>query len=241
MKRIALVSLALMIMLGVMGAGYAEWKDSVTIIETVSTGEVKVGIRNVSTDDAGAALDPGYDPVTKVFKTYTKHVATTTSKNGPWKCNHKGVGFYESVTETIINGYPSYAPTMVLQIANCGSIPVILNGIDEKHAPYDLTWCVEVVSWELKLNGEPFEPEKKGSGWLELGGALFGIQLHSCDVLEVTITKHIRQDEIPHTEPEDDAPGVPADGGISDPCPMNGSTTWTETVSFIQWNKYVAQ
>ncbi len=69
MKKIGLLCLALVLALGALGISYATWSDNVTIEQTVKTGEFKVGVADMGTNDEGISPDPGYD----------KHVATCTS------------------------------------------------------------------------------------------------------------------------------------------------------------------
>ena len=230
MKKIGLICLALVFALGGLGVGYAHWIDSVTITETVSTGTVCVGIRDIGTNDSGTHgvpgnpasylegnLDPGWDSSIPEYVTYDKNVASTNSTNGTWKCSHGGDSFYDSVTETIDNAYPSYAPEMTIEVANCGSIPVKVTGMSESHDNADLNPYVELKKWDIYLNGVF---QETGSGETELGVAIYGMQIDPCDVVKIIITKHIIQ-EI---------------NGVL--CPQGQTINFTETVTFVQWNMF---
>jgi predicted ribosomally synthesized peptide with SipW-like signal peptide len=132
MKKIGIVSLALVLALGLGGVAYASWTDSVTITEEVNTGTFEIGVRDVGTDDGGPALGEVLNGVTGIVHPtgtdknatpnedstadpsdgredpgYNKNVGAARSTDGTAKCMHEGVQFFDGVTETIVNGYPS--------------------------------------------------------------------------------------------------------------------------------------
>ena len=53
-----------------------------------------------------------------------------------------------------------------------------------------------------------------------------GMQIEPCDVVTIYITKHILQE-------------VEIQGQMVT-CPQGKTVTFTETITFVQWNKYVA-
>jgi len=233
MKKIGLICLAVVLAVGVIGIGFASWTDTVVVEETVTTGSVCVGIRDVSTDDPGphgtpgdpgsyltGSLDPGWKDGAP-FQ-YDKNVASCNSTNVTWKCEHNGTHFYVKVIETIDNAYPSYAPTITFEIANCGSIPVIITEIEEHHTVSSpLMYHVETAYYSL--SGPASIPTPiTGSGWVSMVNALLGIQIDPCEVLTVVMTKHILQNN--------------PDGEL---CPQNVTCTWVETIHFTQWNSAV--
>ena len=230
MKKIGLICLAVVLAVGVIGFGYANWTDTVVVEEVVNTGSVCVGIRDLGTNDDPGDMDqvlnasvndwdPGYDTVDLVQVVYDKDVASCTSTNVTAKCLHEGVQFYAKVTETIVNAYPSYAPTMVLEVANCGSIPVIITGFDEvvSGPNPELNAFTELLHWKIERDGVIVQ---EGSGETNLGAAVMGMQVDPCDVITITIKKHILQEN--------------AAGEV---CPQGASVTFTETITFTQWNK----
>lgn len=234
MRKIALVGLSLVLALGAIGAAYAAWTDQVTITETISTGEVLVGILDVGTDDEGPAgipgdpgsyfvgsLDPGWQMGMAVR--YDKNVASCESENLTPVLDASGnqTGFYAEVLETIENAYPSYAPTVYIQIANLGTIPVILSHIVQEPVidPDGLFPYVELVNWEAyNAAGNMLA---NGMGWTELNLWLGSgdLQIEPGDHVELWLTKHILQDV-----------GV-------DVCPEGATVTMTETLHFVQWNE----
>lgn len=233
MRRIALIGLSLVLALGAIGAAYAAWTDQVTITETISTGEVLVGILDVGTDDSGPAgvpgdpgsyfvgsLDPGWQQGAPVI--YDKNVARCESVNLRPVLDADGndTGFYAEVLETIENAYPSYAPTVKIRIANLGTIPVILSHIVQEPVtdPDGLAPFVELVKWEAYNSAGIM---MSGAGWVELNGWLGSgiLQIEPGDFVELWLTKHILQDV------------------GSDVCPEGATVTMTETLHFVQWNE----
>jgi len=176
MKKIGLLTLALILTLGTLGVGYAKWTTTVTVAGTVNTGFVQVGIRDTGTSDPSPAgpptvggftfpanasegtIDPRVNPLAPInanglpnFVTPDKNVGATDSANGETKCICTGTQYYASVTETVTNAYPFYAPTTHLAIANCGSIPIKIDTVGVAVAPgsnADLLGCI-VYAWTI--------------------------------------------------------------------------------------------
>jgi predicted ribosomally synthesized peptide with SipW-like signal peptide len=235
MRKIIFVGLALVLALGATGAAYAAWTDQVTITETVSTGEVLVGIADIGTDDDGPHgqpgdrasyfepnLDPGWQNGERVQ--YRKNVASAISTNGDPVRTAAGepTGFYTSVTETIDNGYPSYAPTVTIELANLGTIPVILSHIVQEANTGDteLGPFVKLVKWEALDEGGALM--RSGVGWDELNAWLGSglLQIEPGIVITLNLTKHIEQED-----------------GQGNVCPEGKTITMTETLHFVQWNE----
>lgn len=232
MKKIGLICLVMVLAMGLLGAAYATWSQTLTITEEVNTGEFCVGIRDVGTNDGGPALGEEYLGITGILYPidspndgtidpgYTKNVAAARSVNGVYKCTHETVDFYEDVTETIVNAYPSYSCTITLEFANCGTVPAIVQSVTPTMVsdPAGLFPYVEITSWEIRDDlGAVWA---SGSGLTALELALQGYQLDPCDVMQVDITKHIIQ-EI-----------------AGELCPQEATMTMTEDVKWIQWNVY---
>jgi len=228
MKKIGIICLVLVMALGALGVGYATWSQTLTITEEVNTGKFCVGIRDAGTDDDGPALTetggvlyPIDEPADGTLDPgYLKNVAAAHSTDGVLKCEHETVEFFEDVTETIVNAYPSYSCTITLEFANCGTVPAIVESVtptmvSDADGLFDY---VEITSWVIydDLGNE----WGSGTGLTALEAALQGYQLDPCDVMSVDITKHIIQ-EI---------------GGVL--CPEEATMTMTEDVKWIQWNAY---
>jgi len=183
MKKIGLISMVLVLAMGMLGVGSA-WADTVVAGETTDTDFV--GIRNVSTDDPIGSLDPVWNGTEIV--TSEENVASCISTNdGETKCLNGETEFYDSVTETINNAYPGYAPTITFEVTNCGSNTVMVTGlsqdiIEEYEGLFEN--FVELHYWSVQKNDEI--PETGiGEDWLYL--CLGGYQLDHGDVVTLII------------------------------------------------------
>jgi hypothetical protein len=142
-----------------MGVGYSMWSQKTTVMGTVTTGNVLVGIRQSYTNDGGpdCLVSPGMiyptssplngtlDPRVAPFVTAPSSVTSFTgdknvasyneTQNGAILFN-PGPGFptnnynyYASCTDTIANAYPFYAPYFGFEICSGGDIPIIINSV----------------------------------------------------------------------------------------------------------------
>jgi hypothetical protein len=131
MKKIALLSLVIVLALGALGVAYAMWADTVTIRGEVSTDDVCV----MFTDDFSCDDDlyQGYpDNIHEVPPPdgYRDHTVTA-NHDYVYPADPKDVG-YTTVTKiddntlevTLHNTYPCYATTIEAHVRNCGSVPV---------------------------------------------------------------------------------------------------------------------
>jgi len=166
MKKIGLISMALVLAMGMLGVGPA-WTDTVLAGETVMTGTDFVGIRNVSTDDPIGSLDPVWNG-TEIVTSDENVASCISTNNGETKCLNSETEFYDSVTETISNAYPGYAPTMTIEVANCGSLPVTVTGFDKAFTagnPDLMEHFVELHWWTIHKNGD-YVWGHAGEDWL---------------------------------------------------------------------------
>jgi len=158
MKKMGLLCLALVFALGSLGMGYAHWSDTLYINGVIETGEVLVGFVWQETDDPDAMLDPVnvlQEPVCAPSPPSDKHVATTTCElseqkthcDGVTPAEHNGVPQYGLMTITMDNVYPGYAPSVYFDIANCGTIPVVITD-----------------AWIISIGGVPLAE----ADWIEL-------------------------------------------------------------------------
>lgn len=202
MKKSLLVSLAAVLMFGLMGFGFAMWSDTVTVAATVDTGNVAVGIRDVGTDDniltsdilngtatntedgVADAMALGGDPqVSLGVNDEGKNVASMISENiGSADFTINGTDYYSSITETIDNAYPYYAPTTRFEIASNGTIPVKLDNVKIEQSG-DLSGLV-YESWTVTY---PDGSTATGTGLDALLDALYMLQLHQGDVVTVDL------------------------------------------------------
>jgi hypothetical protein len=136
MKKIGLLSLALVLALGALGIGYAAWTDNIFISGTVETGSVcchyvePAFTLDDPYDELGAprvSYDRTCDPVTMG----NRHVYGTQEGEN----DAKDVGSSEAtikaeddhIVEVVLtNVYPCYFTTITTHIQNCGTIPVRL-------------------------------------------------------------------------------------------------------------------
>jgi hypothetical protein len=210
MKKIGLLSLALILALGALGVGYATWTDTVSVTGTVYTGTVEVGILDTGTNDPGPgqyfmddsqadfSADPRVEPQdpwnsAPVFVTPDKDTASCNSYNlEPVKCTlDSGVAYYQTVYERIDHAYPFYAPTMYLQIASCGCVPVKIDdvAITGTYGYWaDVSPCI-IWAWTI-------DPPEDGvatvSGWGTLDdliAALDHFQIEENEVLYLDLTE----------------------------------------------------
>lgn len=136
MKKIGLICLAVVLAVGGLGIGFAHWSDTLYINGTVETGEVLVGFVWQETDDADELLDPVnmlQEPVCAPSPPSNKHVATTTCELQLPRTHcdgepamHDGLVQYGKLHIDMLNVYPGYAPSVYFDIANCGTIPVVI-------------------------------------------------------------------------------------------------------------------
>ena len=119
MKKVRVLALTLIFALGLMGAGYAYWTDTLTINNSVSTGELNVrfvdqnvtrgGDNQVGTNDAGQRI--------AYWESYVKHEGLN---NGP-----ATIVSDKTVTTEVTNMYPGAYAQYYGTIENNGTIPAV--------------------------------------------------------------------------------------------------------------------
>jgi hypothetical protein len=121
MRKIGLICLALILAMGSLGVGYAMWSDTITINGSVDTASLKLGISKAWYGEPwGEYLDKD---VGDVFCYQAGAVLCT-------------VLYGQDVTDVteraefiISNAYPGYRPSIWIDVANCGTIPVHITNI----------------------------------------------------------------------------------------------------------------
>ena len=214
MKKIGLLCLALVLALGTIGIGYATWSDNVTIEQTVKTGDFKIGVADMGTNDSGIGqFDPGYD----------KHVARCTSQNISSVFWLNDVQYFSEVKELITNAYPCYSCNVTFEFANGGTIPAKLKSWTTVITDGDplLAGCVELKSWQIT---DPDGVVTNGIGFCGLEPALQALQIHGGETFQLIITKHIMQD-------------CPDGSGGFYECPQGANVTMVHEARWVQWNK----
>jgi len=160
-----------------------------------------------------------------------KNVASMVSVNNgdAAKFQAGGVSYYDSITETISNAYPYYAPTTTFEIFSNGSIPV---KIDDFVVEVSNTDADGVTTDGVDLTGIHYDWTINGTedgvaftaitgtgiqGENGLAATLEGIQLHQNDKLTVDLTVWFDQST-----------------------PENSSANLTLKLHACQWNEYGA-
>jgi hypothetical protein len=171
LKKIGILSLALVLALGSLGIGYAHWSDALYVGGTATTGEVLVGFTACCTDDDAdggtdyymECRDDGFDPLNTTgiptcdqCTDLGKKVASTTCEllNQKTDCEgelaeHEGVPQFGTLKITMNDVYPQYNPSVYYEISNCGSVPVNIVG----------AWII---------SGPPTVDKDDPSTWIEL-------------------------------------------------------------------------
>lgn len=238
MKKIGLLCLAVVLALGSLGIGFAHWSDQLYVEGTVETGEVLIGFVDQCTDDDGVPgpKDPddfGPDPLWPFPDPPTtctdcpnigKPVATTTcvlSKqkthcDGTTPAEHLGVPQYELMTVTLDNVYPQYNPTVWMDIANCGTIPVNIVG-----------------AWIISIGGTPLPV----GNW---------IPLPKCTMVQVDLSGDMKDDiaigfsselEEPQQIDPCDVAQYDLHFYVKQDCPECTTLSFEIKIAAVQWNK----
>lgn len=243
MKKIAVLSLILVLCLAIISVGYAKWSDTLIINGEVSTAELSVGMRDVCTDDAGPNFQNGgdlipnlqasdYDPcvngtpdpaMAPGHNDEGKNVASHSSCNGDPVCTKNGIQYYDSITETIVNAYPYYKSGTIIEIVNCGTIPVKIDSLTSNFVSgsEDLMPWLVIDSWNIMDNGGIVN---SGTGSSGLEASLAEYQLDPCHTMEIDVDFYFQECDS----------GSDCSGNLM-PQGANASFQWGITCS--QWNE----
>jgi hypothetical protein len=151
MRKFGLLSLALVLVLGSLGIGYAAWTDTIFINGTVGTGSVCIEWIKVSDYDDCPHGPPWYvgegdgDPNLDLYAVtnhswawpldpFCEYYAYDTDKNVACTEVQDLPPPSHSMLVTIYNAYPLYYQDMQVELRNCGDIPVII------YPPEDITF-----------------------------------------------------------------------------------------------------
>jgi len=177
MKKIALISLALVLALGALGVGYAAWTDTIFIGGTVQTGSLDLVVEDVSGTDLYKLEDgslyrvhwyDGYRPDPPAGSVLIAHAIA--EKTGD-----------DEVTVTFDNLFPCIDFVADFEYHCAGSVPV--------HVKYTQVIKGIPESWVTVTRG----------GWPAGIEASFpiedGYQLHHCDMDAIYILIHVPQED----------------------------------------------
>lgn len=177
MRKIGLLSLALVLALGALGVGYAMWFDEVTIEGTVQTGSVEISINETSE--------------TYVYKDLRRNhaiVMSATEREDPdlllvASATAEDVTVYPDGAKTVKMTFDNIFPTTVMQgpiVANVllhytGTIPVHVAVIGEEVDPAIEPYLVqEWYMWDDVVGD-----------WVETN--MEDIQLHNCNLVWLVV------------------------------------------------------
>jgi len=208
MKKIGLLSLALVLALGTLGIGYAAWTDTVYIEGDVTTGSVAWEFW-----DFPGQADQGNDPnlfwdleEPELTITQDKDVGNTTVAYE--------VGAHPHVLNVIINNaYPYYYNHISYYVHYYGSIPgrikeavvkiggevvAVFNAASAPYAYLDFNGDQD-ADLQLHWGNKPY----------------FGVQMHYCDAYDHSFSILVLQ-----------------------PAPQNATLEFTIEYTVVQWNEY---
>ena len=148
MRKIVLISLALILALGSLGVGYAMWSDTVTISGPVTTGTLNLSFDEVEPSycvewyyDESGNLQPG--------EFMGKNVGNATATRlFPEQDSVTDKTGYETLQIVVNNAYPGYFVATHFLLHNIGSVPLDVTSYDisgQKQKPdgtliYNLLW-----------------------------------------------------------------------------------------------------
>jgi len=174
-KKIGIISLALVLALGALGVAYAPWTDEVEITQVVHTGSLEVGV-------FGHAWLEGDE----------KDVAELKVTHGDFKFSkYEGeLDFFESVTVSVGNLYPSVWVNENFYIGVGGTVPVHLYPEIEFFGDWDLLYACMEIEWSIFL---PDGTMRSGFGIPDFVEILTGMQVHPCETIVIWLDKHLEQ------------------------------------------------
>ena len=214
MKKIGLLSLALVLALGTLGIGYATWSDNVTVEEQVFSGEMcaewKTGC---SPNDPGADwnmpedgdLCLGLDPIPAPEG---KDIASANCTRE----DSDGDGYYDTLVVVVNNAYPSYYVVVDADIKNCGTIPWMIHHVDL------LAENGTVLDTFYHIGCDEYDLDGDGLSDIELSyGNNFGVQIDPPFAADISWAIHVLQT-----------------------APKGEELVFKLRVYMVQWNMYVA-
>lgn len=175
MKKIGLISLALILALGTLGVGYALWSENLYIEGIAQTAELDWefyepagGRPQVSTRDHGA------DPLVEGMGGPTgKDVASSS-----WAFSDTDRdGDVDTLTITIINGYPGYYENFSFHVRNNGTIPLHFEYVllDDQLFSLGTNYVFAEGGLSIGWGHVPGEQLHPGN-WMEISFYLFVLQ-----------------------------------------------------------------
>jgi predicted ribosomally synthesized peptide with SipW-like signal peptide len=144
--------MVLVIMLALLGVGFALWSDTLVIEGQVQTGEVDMAFSPCETNDPEDTFDPGYE----------KHVASCECALKQGELNDQADNGPDKLSIRVFDGYPSYRCRVTYDMTNIGSVPVHLYSVFEDYDPNALDVeqaCVDEAGAPVELDHQ-LHPEE---------------------------------------------------------------------------------
>jgi len=200
MKKIGLLSLALVLALGTLGVGYAMWSDTLQIEGDVNTGELSVKFASQYDNDvndndpteAGSWNVSGTKPVW-TGQRHDKDVASTTSTFN----QEEG----KSARIIVATGYPCYWGSVIWDVLNDGTIPVKLHSITLTELSKDASeWAVNQTlkigkRYYVDVDTQTVDRTLDAGDDFSFILSAFGCeQIDACELGYLDVTVHVEQD-----------------------------------------------
>lgn len=116
--RIGVISLVLVLALGGLGVGYAQWTENLSIAGTVTTAELNWEFTYAGTNDPGTSNDENANPGFLNIAPIGQHIGSTTAT----LVNDDGDAGFNKVELTLSTVYPGYYGRVGLNARNNGSL-----------------------------------------------------------------------------------------------------------------------
>jgi predicted ribosomally synthesized peptide with SipW-like signal peptide len=233
-KKIGLLSLALVLALGALGVGYAAWTDQITVTGTVSTGDLDIDAeyfsgtdiyKDLATDNVSIVFwlkDADGEPVWSCGTVPASNVLVASAYAAP------GDGDDE-VDVTVTGAFPTESLCADVIVHCVGSVPAKLTvDIDSTNAK--LLWLYNngFVTWKAQRVTITTDPFTYTPGAV-IGENDWPVQLENCEYLKIWLYL-----DLPQTGDE-----LLVNSGYDADDFMNiDSATFTAHIYAIQWNKY---
>lgn len=234
MKKIGLISLALIVALGALGAGYAMWTDTVTVEGPVTTGVVKLGFTGLYgetepecdgdwefTDFIPSPLaiscPPGY-----IFDDEGIHPVEECKDVGEVlfeRIDDDEDGVYEKLKITITDAYPYYLAAISTHVINKGTIPIKFKPVvivQDSFYENDTEYTFVLIQWLEAIRGIQVDPDLTNEMSFYVGVPQHALNLDTGQFDGPLL-------------PENAGRGLPGDPP---------ALSFTITVQGVQWNEY---
>jgi hypothetical protein len=192
MKKFGILCLTLILALGALGVGYAHWFETVDITQSVDTGKVCIGFSKNQSGEAGEW--EGKD-VAQIFANGIGPIKGTVEYPQGF------VPVWTSVYVLMQNAYPCYASYVLIDVANCGTIPIHIGDLVFTMVQVDPDTGEIIDTLALVWNQTP--PTNLGH-WISQGGTgdevmsmavvnLEGAQIHPGFYDSLELDFHVKQ------------------------------------------------